>query len=1026
MSDPLRCTECAGEVAPNAAFCSTCGAAIPSMPRRGAPFRLDDGDARPDRGETDRAIAETARLALELREALAPRYALLDRLGTGGMSTVFRAREEALRRLVAVKVLSPELATDPVSRERFEREARAAAALVHPNVVAVFGVGETSGRQLPYIIMQYVNGPTLADWMATAAPVGERTARLVLGELASALAAAHAIGIVHRDVKPSNVLIDAASGRAYMADFGVSVLRGQAATLDEIRVTATGIVVGTPVYMSPEQAAGDAVTDRSDVYSLGMVGYELLSGELPFRANSAMGWAAAHLRDMPMSLTAKRRDVSPEVGQIIDRCLIKEPASRPSAGDVATALAPRLDSEVEWPPPGLAPLRGGGRRLMLASSIVAAGAVVATLAFRFPPAGLQAGPEWWRAYGLDVNVAGSALGVLREPGRATIALTSWMWQAALMASVVVFTVGGIAWVLQIARLLRMSAAARQFGWHWHTLADVFVDPDGRSGLILSGAREFAAIDPGRRGAIIRWRRTQVVTVLGATAWIAIGLTAWAVTVATGLHRLHGAAPLMVPSAALTLLAPLMFAVLATRRARRQESQCLFPLPRRRAHASTSTTMAPNERASDVTSWYTVLSRAMSEMPENERPESAPVAHENRTSTGAADSVGRWVDRVVHARRAVVAVLLLSIGVAGLCVAGLAAAALIGARLLEQFGPETARIATQLLRTGAADPLALARSAWRPYLPQGDTAASRDAARLIRALASSENAYDTSLARLLPRGTGRFFGNAALPSDSESFYLAVAEHSRTTWFRQLATVVDADLLGAMTNRAIDNYATFSELPEPPFTALRSAAQANLIGARLAFARGAPDEAAVRLGENAAVAEHFLRVPRRFANEFGVGLLQDVALLPLAELEEFRGHAQQAVALRNAAATVRGLAMDPLWQSRLIGMAAAPEDLPLFALGLRNVRLPPGYRVESFAGAWTGFCLNAREIASGMDSTRTAVMLKAAETMLDVRGAPALARLAARTWAPAADLERARRAWWASALLTRATVCARMLS
>jgi len=136
---------------------------------------------------------------------LAPRYELLDRLGAGGMSTVFRAREGALRRLVAVKVLSPELATDLTSRQRFEREARAAAALVHPNVVTVFGVGETAERQLPYIIMQYINGPTLADWLATAAPVGERTARLVLGELASALAAADAMGSGQRELKPSNV-----------------------------------------------------------------------------------------------------------------------------------------------------------------------------------------------------------------------------------------------------------------------------------------------------------------------------------------------------------------------------------------------------------------------------------------------------------------------------------------------------------------------------------------------------------------------------------------------------------------------------------------------------------------------------------------------------------------------------------------------------------------------------------------------------------------------------------------------------
>ena len=230
MSDGVAATRCArcGELASDdAAFCFRCGSPLREQATSAAPAgsRLEDAE----------------RIAAELRSALAPRYELLDLLGAGGMGCVFRAREESLRRLVAVKVLAPSLAEDDLARARFTREARAVAAISHANVIGVYGVGETPALKLPFIVMQYVDGPTLGSWMRTHPRANEATARRIVGEIAGALAAAHSHGVVHRDVKPSNVLIEATTGRAIVVDFGVSALLvPDESTPDAPRMTTTG------------------------------------------------------------------------------------------------------------------------------------------------------------------------------------------------------------------------------------------------------------------------------------------------------------------------------------------------------------------------------------------------------------------------------------------------------------------------------------------------------------------------------------------------------------------------------------------------------------------------------------------------------------------------------------------------------------------------------------------------------------------------------------------------------------------
>jgi eukaryotic-like serine/threonine-protein kinase len=248
------CPECSSFVADPVERCPTCGASLASTPAAG---QVSQPAARP--------ATDTAQVARDLSAALGTAYEYLRLVGVGGMGAVFLYREVALKRLVAVKVMAPDLAADAGARTRFTREARSAAALSHPNVVRVYAVGETAGLALPYIVMQYVEGPSLAEWMEHHPRASERDGRRIIGEVAAGLAAAHARGLLHRDVKPGNVLLEAETGRAYVADFGVSaaVAAGSADTTGSL--TATGHVVVTPIYMSPEQAAGEPLTPKSDV-----------------------------------------------------------------------------------------------------------------------------------------------------------------------------------------------------------------------------------------------------------------------------------------------------------------------------------------------------------------------------------------------------------------------------------------------------------------------------------------------------------------------------------------------------------------------------------------------------------------------------------------------------------------------------------------------------------------------------------------------------------------------------------------
>jgi eukaryotic-like serine/threonine-protein kinase len=259
---------------------------------------------------------------------LSGRYRLESKLGSGGMSTVYLARDDTLERWVAVKVMHREMSDQPDQIERFRREARAVAQLSHPNVVAVIDAGEDGGH--PYIVFEYVDGETLKQRIDRVGPlpVDEATAYAI--EIGRGLYAAHTRQLVHRDVKPQNVLIDS-EGRAKVTDFGI------ARSLEKDGLTQTGRVLGTTDYVSPEQAMGRGVDARTDIYSLGVLLYEMLTGEVPFTAETVVGVAMKHVNEQIPDVQSKRPEVSSTLAAVVERATAKDPKKR--YGDMASCLA---------------------------------------------------------------------------------------------------------------------------------------------------------------------------------------------------------------------------------------------------------------------------------------------------------------------------------------------------------------------------------------------------------------------------------------------------------------------------------------------------------------------------------------------------------------------------------------------------------------------------------------------------------------------------------------------------------------
>jgi serine/threonine-protein kinase len=326
-------------------------------------------------------------------DLIAGRYELEELVGTGGMSSVFRAHDAQLDRRVAIKILHQHYAQDPEYLERFRREARAVAQLTHPNIVTVIDRGEDDGRQ--YIVFEHVEGENLKELILRTGRLPVRRALELALATADGLSFAHEHGLVHRDVKPQNVLLSR-EGDVKVTDFGIA----RSLHVDH-GVTQTGTVLGTGEYLAPEQASGKPVSPATDVYSLGVVLWELLAGDVPFVGENFVAVALRHVNEAPPSLHERRPDVTPRLGAAVDRALEKDPARRfPSMaafakemraclaeveGDAAAPPEDDLALTVVTPParpPARAPGRGPTRRRRRPAALyVLLALVVAGVAF---------------------------------------------------------------------------------------------------------------------------------------------------------------------------------------------------------------------------------------------------------------------------------------------------------------------------------------------------------------------------------------------------------------------------------------------------------------------------------------------------------------------------------------------------------------------------------------------------------------------------------------------------------------------
>ncbi len=427
--------------------------------------------------------------------AVGNHYLIESEVGRGGMAVVYRATDLRLHRTVAIKVLPPDVAFNGDVRTRFIREAQTAAQLSHPNIVPIYAVDDNDGGSLVYFVMAFIDGESLGIRLSRegAWPI-ERTVR-VLRDVADALAYAHARGVVHRDIKPDNILIDRASGRPMVTDFGIA-----RAAAGESRLTVTGVAVGTPAYMSPEQALGEREVDgRSDLYSLAVVGYHMLAGDTPFKAANTPAMLVKHVSERPLPIRKRRPEVPKYLALSIDRALSKKPDDRFAD---AAEFRDALDGAMSPPP--------HGRRLSQAAAppaplpeVVApvpAAPLPAPAPFPAPPPGLSRRElrEWYRAQ-RRIALHGHSVGVVVGQ---TVYPYRGFDQRPLEERVIAFRRSVVSWLVWSAGLFGINAAMGGVPWFFIPSGIMFMNVLRKGGSIWSdGVGPFEAFRKGIRAKI---------------------------------------------------------------------------------------------------------------------------------------------------------------------------------------------------------------------------------------------------------------------------------------------------------------------------------------------------------------------------------------------------------------------------------------------------------------------------------------------------------------------------------------------
>jgi serine/threonine protein kinase len=856
-----------------------------------------------------------------LERALAPSFTLVRRLGAGAMGSVYLARDPVLKRLVAVKVMAPALASDQQARARFEREAQTVASISHPNVVAVYSVG-TLENGVPFLVMQYVEGKTMAERIAEGGPLEAPTAKRVLGEVASALAAAHRKGVIHRDIKPSNILWDDETGRALVTDFGIAAVKKHGDGSDPTKLTQSGVALGTPAYMSPEQVRGEEVTEKTDVYSLGVLGYELLTSEGPYALATSGEVLAAHLRDTPRKLSGLRADVDPEVERLLEDCLHKEAERRPTAAECQDRITHGASILLEWPPPGLEHLNDKLRRALRPTAL--GGALIGV------PLVLLA------AFDRDSYVRD-----LLPPIEFVLSV------AAL--GFFVFLLGCV----RVLGFFRAAGKCVDTGYRWGTVAEAAADWRGDTGALITGAREYATLHPAQRSTL---RRNRVL----ATAFLLVSavtpVLGFAIGALVAARTPRGPAVVFWSSLAASLVFIGVWAVLSWFEERRL----------RRARSRRLALSSVQERPAELAASWT---ESFDQVRMGQRMGAGPA--------GRRRAVWRSVVAVI------VVTLVAALGAEALILASAVNNVML-AGVVPRFNAVREKI-RRVERLDAyvvpADSNITAERAGQALYAVGESGP-----RVRRQQWQAEAKIAIPQFRLPagdgPFGAVNNLPDAFVAArrgftDAQRRWLRqLADNPGLAEFRLAANARRLDLGSALYAIPPGSRVGILDFPIPAFMGIRNAAYSNTAAAALDLGAGQPRDAERRLREVISVGFLMMRDGRTLMENLMGATIVDKGRLSLEAFYQATGRAAEARAVSPATDPVLDLAVDPDGRQR-VPVEEMARMLRRIALDSTEIR---GMRWEMLATYSLMPCADARQILFGPDSVHTSVMDEARASLV----------------------------------------------